>query len=358
MSLRPELLAAPRYHFSARNAAVKLDQNESPYDLPDDLKAVILARLSRLAFNRYPDLRAETLRDKLAERCGWPPDGLVVAGGSNVLIQAIVIAAGLGRTVLTLKPTFSIYGLQARLLGAKLLECPLEDDFSLPVAALEGELARGTGVLFLAQPAAPTGNRHPWQDLERLAEAAAGNWLFALDEAYHQFSDGDGLPLLRRYPHLVSLRTFSKACGLAGARLGYMLAQPAIAQEVQKAILPFSVSALQLVVGEALLEQGDLVGERIAEILQERERVFGALDALPGLIAYPSEANFILFRVEDAAEVYAGLLERGVVIRRQDHLPGLAGCLRVSIGRPEENDAFLKAIDDLCARPLAEVRGG
>lgn len=356
MTLRREVLELPGYSFSARAQPIKLDQNESPYDLPEALKAEVLERLAQLPFNRYPDLGAERLRAALAARCGWPEEGVVVAGGSNVLIAALVTAAGLGRTVLTLKPTFSVYALQAKLQGARLVEYPLGPDFALPEAALAHELSSGGGALFLAQPAAPTGNLHPWEAVERLAEAAAGKWLVVLDEAYHEFSReaGDrGLALVKRHPHLLSLRTFSKALGLAGARLGYALAHPEVAREVQKVILPFSVSALQQAVGAVALEHPEVAEARVAEAKRERERLMEGLRTLPGVAPYPSSANFILFRVADAQATHAGLLERGVVVRRQDHLHGLEGCLRVSVGTPAENEAFLKALAE-----TLEARGG
>lgn len=360
MTLRREVLELPGYSFSARSQPVKLDQNESPYDLPEALKAEVLARLAQLPFNRYPELGAERLRTALAARCAWPEDGVVVAGGSNVLIAALVTAAGLGRTVVTLKPTFSVYALQAKLQGARLVEYPLGPDFTLPEAALAHELAAGAGLLFLAQPAAPTGNLHPWEAVARLAEAAAGNWLMVLDEAYGEFAraggdeSGDqGLALVERHPHLLSLRTFSKALGLAGARLGYALAHPEVAREVQKVILPFSVSALQQAVGAVALEHPEVAEARVAEAKRERERLLAGLRALPGVAPYPTSTNFILFRVADAQSTHAGLLERGVVVRRQDHLHGLEGCLRVSVGRPEENEAFLNALAE-----TLEARGG
>ena len=355
--LRPDVRAAPPYHFSARPQAIKLDQNESPYDLPENLKKEVAARLAAIPFHRYPEINAQTLRAKLAQRHDWPPAGVVVSGGSNILIQALVTAAGLGQSVLSVKPTFSVYALQARLQGAQLIERALGEDFSLPLDDLKLELARSQGVFFLANPAAPTGNIFSTDSLEALAKASAEKWLFVIDEAYHQFSSTDALPLVRNHPHVVSLRTFSKAFGLGGVRLGYALMQPSLAEQVQKVIMPFSVSALQLAVGEVVLDAPDYVQDRVREALTERERVFRALSGLSGVTPYPSRTNFILFRVPDAGALYEGLLGYGVVVRRQDHVPGLANCLRVSVGTPPENDAFLAAMSDLVAPPLEVSRG-
>ena len=352
MSIRPEVRAAPPYHFTARPFTVKLDQNESPYDLPPALKKRALERLLELPFHRYPEMGAESLRAALADRYDWPEAGVVVANGSNVLIQALVAACGVGRRVLTVAPTFSVYSLQAHLLGTELTELPLREDFSLPIDDLLREMERGAGVLFLANPAAPTGNLIPEESLITLIERAAPHWTVVIDEAYHQFSRTDARALLKRYPHALSLRTFSKAFGLGGVRLGYALAQPVLAEQVGKLLLPFSVSALQIALGVTVLEEPGYLEPRIREVESERARVFKSLSALPGVHVYPSVTNFLLFRVEDAEALYKSLLAQGVLIRRQDHLPGLEGCLRVSIGTPEENGAFLEA-----ARRVAEVQG-
>lgn len=349
MNVRPDVQQAPAYHFSAKDARIKLDQNESPYDLPPALKQQLLARLNEVAFNRYPELAAHSLAAKLAALYDWSPAGVVVTGGSNVLIQALVTAAGIGRQVLTVAPTFSVYPLQASLQGAELLEVPLQPDFSLPLDELTARLAAGSGVFFLANPAAPTANLFTPEATERLAEASAANWLMVIDEAYHQFSGSDFLATVARHPHVISLRTLSKAFGLGGVRLGYGLMQPELAVHIQKVVMPFSVSALQLAAGEVVLDNLEFVSARVQETLAERERLQAFLHTLPGLKAFPSSTNFILFKVADAAAFYEGLLARSILIRRQDHLPGLAGCLRVSVGTPDENNAFMAAAAELAA---------
>jgi histidinol-phosphate aminotransferase len=348
MFLRPEVKAAPPYNFTPHPAAIKLDQNESPYDLPEALKAKVLERFQTLDFNRYPDLAGESLRPKFAQFHHWDERGVVVSGGSNILIQAFVTAAGIGNTVLTVAPTFSVYPLQAKLQGATLIEVLLKADFSLPFGELLNELQKGQGVFFLANPAAPTGNVFPASQIEALAEASSQSWLFVIDEAYHQFSKTDFRHLVKRYPHTASLRTFSKAFGLGGVRLGYALMQNELAVHIQKLIMPFSISGLQLAIADVVLDEvlatpHHFVHERIEETLSERSRVMHELKALPDVHVYSSEANFFLMRVPNAESFYKQLLQAGIIIRRQDHLPGLSNCVRVSIGKPEENDAFLQA---------------
>ena len=356
MSVRPEVLATPAYHFSAKPYEVKLDQNESPYGLPPELKEEVMVRLSEVLPNRYPELAGESLRAALARRHAWDEAGVVVGGGSNTLIQAFVIACGLGQRVLSVTPTFSVYSLYANLLNAKLTEVPLEEDFTLPVAALKAELSRGQGVFFLANPAAPTGNLFAQEEIEDLIRAAAPNWTVVLDEAYCQFSSTDLSPFAQKYPHVASLRTLSKAFGLGGVRLGFALAQPALAEQLQKVVMPFSISSLQLAVGLTVLEHPDFVAARVEETVRERDKLARALKQL-GIEVFPSETNFLLFRVADAARFYEALLTRGVLIRRQDHLHNLEGCLRVSVGTPPENQLFLEAAREIVGQ-VQEVTGG
>jgi histidinol-phosphate aminotransferase len=344
MSIRKEVRRAGEYHFTAQPAAVKLDQNEAAWPLPERVRQRILAAQAELELNRYPDLQPFALRAKLAEHHDWPEEGIVVAGGSNVLIQSLVIACGIGQRVVTVSPTFSVYSLQAQLLGAELTEVPLLPDFGLPVAELTGTLAAGPGVLFIANPAAPTGNLHPAGELRTLLDTGgAHGWTVVIDQAYHQFADGPAATFADQ-PHAVVLRTFSKAFGLAGIRLGYALTSPETARQLQKTVLPFSVSAWQQAAAEVRLEESGLVADGVASVRSERERVYRELLQQPGITVFPSAANFLLFRVADPAGLHAALLQRGVLIRRQDHLPGLAGCLRLSIGLPAENNQFLAAL--------------
>ncbi len=354
MSVRPEVRAAKAYHFSARPAHTKLDQNESPYDLPPELKREVWAKLQSVPWNRYSELAADSLRAAVAQRHGWDEAGVVVSGGSNVLIQAFVAACGIGQRVLSVRPTFAVYGEQARLLGAPLTEVPLNDDFSLPTTQLLAELRRGPGVFFLANPAAPTGNTFSQDDLDTLIRAAP-HWTVVFDEAYHQFADTDLLPLVRDNPNAASLRTFSKAFGLGGVRLGYTLTSPDLARNIQKLLLPFSVSALQVATGLTVLEHPEYVEARAAEARQERAFLLTELQKLPNLTVYPSQTNFLLFRVGDAEAFFSSLLDAGVLVRRQDHLPGLSGCLRVSVGTPKENRIFVAAAER--ASEAVMVRG-
>lgn len=345
MSIRDEIRRLDAYRFKAQPDGIKLDQNEFPADLPAGVRAAAMERIGDTELHRYPEIHARSLRDAIGRVDGWSPAGVVVAGGSNVLIQAIAVAAAVGRRLLTVTPTFSVYAMQGRLLAAELTEVPLGAGFSLPVERLARELERGSGVLFLANPAAPTGNLHPDDEIEAVVEAAdPARWTVVLDEAYWQFSGRHHGALVERHPHVLSLRTLSKAYGLGGVRLGYALAGPELAAHLQKVLLPFSVSAVQTAVGLAVLDAPGWVEDRVRAIVAERDRVAERLRALAGAEVFPSVTNFLLLRVPDAERAYAALLGRGVIVRKQHGNPGLDGCLRVSIGLPDQNDRFLDAL--------------
>ena len=354
--VRRAVAASPDYPFSPVLAAVKLDQNESPDDFPPALKAEALAVLAQQAWNRYPDLHAEQLSQAIARHDGWDPAGVVATTGSNVLIALLIQLTALQGRVVTVKPNFALYGLDATLLGAQLTEVPLNNDFTLDVPALLRALNDASpglsgageprGVIYLPRPHAPTGSVVARQALQQLLQAST-DWLLVIDEAYHQFCGDDVLALALQYPHVVVLRTFSKAWGLAGMRLGYALASNAIARQLRKLVPPFGVSLWQSVCAQVALAHPAYMHDSVARIRQERSRLTAALQQHPHWTVYPSEANFLLIRTPDAGAAVAGLLAQGVLVRRQDSLYGLEGCIRVSIGTPAENDAFLAAAANL-----------
>jgi histidinol-phosphate aminotransferase len=344
-AVREAVRRAPAYPFTPIEARVKLDQNESAYDFPVELKQLALERLGSADWNRYPDMHADRLRVAIGELNGHDPHGVVVTPGSNVLIHALAQAAGIGQRLLTLTPGFSLYALSGKLLESELTELPLEPEFGLPIEALLLELRRGSGVLFLAEPHAPTGALHPEAQIECILEAAQ-NWIVVLDEAYYEYAGRDHLRFLNS-ENVCILRTFSKAWGLAGPRLGYLLAQPGLAENIQKICSPFNVSILSTVVAQVALENSAYVQTRVSETLLERSRVFEALQDHESWTIYPSHANYHLIRTNDAKRAHTQLLERGVLVRRQDSYPGLEGCVRVSVGTPAENTAFITAALEL-----------
>lgn len=344
MSIRKAVKNRPAYNFQAKPHKIKLDQNESPYDLSPELKEKVFDKLRTTEFNRYPAIHAASLRQTIADYCHWPEMGIAIGSGSNTLIRRMIEISGLGQTVLCLKPTFAVYELDANLLEPDaLIELALNADFSLPIEHLKEILLTKTGVFFLANPAAPTGNTHPENEILELLEAAQKNsWTVIIDEAYHQFSETDYSKVIKDFPNVICLRTLSKAFGLAGVRLGYALGNPDMIQHVQKAVPPFSVSVVQLATAEVVLREGkQVVEDYIQEVKRERARIFTELDAA-NITYHSSSTNFFLLPCKDPASLYEAVLVDGLLIRRQDHL--VDSCLRISIGKPEENTEMLSII--------------
>ncbi|MEX2535782.1 MAG: histidinol-phosphate transaminase [Trueperaceae bacterium] len=342
MSIRPRIRELAPYDFAPHPEGVKLDQNELPYDLTESLREEFVTRVATLALNRYPDLEARELRIALAGLHDWPQDGVVVTPGSNVLIQYLVIAAGIGQSVLIPSPTFGVYRQQALMLDTDLIEVPMGPRFELPTDRMLTAMERSQGIIFVANPAAPTGNLHPQGELERLIDAADHRWTIVIDEAYAQFAGSD-LSNLARRPSVISIRTLSKAFGLAGARIGYALTSPEIAREIRKIVLPFAVSGLQQAAALTMVANHDFVVRRAQEVAAERQWLMQELHETPGVTAFPSVTNFVLFKVSSATRVYEGLLRRGVVVRLQSAAT-LQNCLRVSVGTRDENEGFLAAL--------------
>lgn len=346
--LRPEVLREAAYHLSSYPEAIKLNQNELPYDLPEDLKEELLRRLRALPFQRYPLPQPMALKRRLAEQLGLKPEQIEVANGSNVLIQALILATSLKGKVLTLDPTFSVYEIEAKLFGNRVIRVPLQEpDFGLPLEKTLAALKRQRpNIAFIANPNAPTGNLFPEEAL--LEVVAKAKCLVVVDEAYVQFSQATLLPHLKKFPNLVLLRTFSKGFGLGGARIGYLAAHPALAENLSKILMPYCLSSLSEATAHFVLDHADRFAPIVAEVIRERGRMLAAMRALPGLRVWDSAANFILFRVKNAKACFARLLAAGVLVRNVSDHGGLKNCLRVSVGRPEENDAFLGALDAYC----------
>jgi histidinol-phosphate aminotransferase len=341
-AFKPHLASVADYPYAKVDARIKLDQNESPEDLPAPLKSRALERLAALPWNRYPELHGEEVRAALARHEGWPEEGIVLSPGSNLLILALCSAAS---RVLDTAPAFPYYKGGAVAAGTPWEAVPLLDGFDLPVDGLLARMdAAKPGVLFVPNPHGPTGRLFEPAGIARLAaRAREAGWLLVVDEAYQAFAGTDARPLARENPNVAVLRTFSKSWCLGGIRAGYLLGSPRVATVARALLPPFCIPAHTAAVLLTALEQPGYVAPLVERIRAERDRVFAALAAHPRWRPYPSAANYILVRTPDAKAAFDHLLARGILVRRQDHYRGLEGCLRVTIGSPAENDAFLAA---------------
>lgn len=347
--VKPEVRGLTAYSLKRHSADIKLNQNENPLGFPDALKDEVWEHLRRRDWARYPDFYLRTVTQGVAELAGVPPDWVLVGNGSNELLQMALLATlTRGDRMVVPVPTFSLYRLQATAMGATVAEPALEAlDFGLPVDEILALIRRDNPkVVVLCSPNNPTGNVHPEPAVRTIAGALADG-LLLLDEAYFEFSDQDFRPLLDDYGNMALLRTFSKAWGLAGARVGYMLARPELITQIAKIKLPYGLNILSETAALVALQHRNVVAEHVAQITAERDRVRDALGSLPGIHAYPSQANFILCRFEHpTGDVFDACLGAGILIRDVSHYPGLAGHLRMSVGTPAQNAALFHALSN------------
>ena len=344
-SIKPAIQATHGYTLVQPDCPVKLNQNECPFDVPDEIKRAILDEARGRNWGRYPDFVPTEVKTQLGERHGVGPDHILIGNGSNELIQATFLAAiGQGDRVVLSVPTFTVYALMNTVMDGELHQVLLKDDLTFDVDRLAEEAATpGTKMVILCSPNNPTGSRITPEEVEHIATTAAG--LVVVDEAYFEFSGVSSIDLLERLPNVIITRTFSKALGAAGLRLGYLIAHPDLVQEIEKVKLPYNVNLISLIAAKRIVKEQTLIDERSAFICSERQRIFDQLAAISGIQPYPSYANFILFEtVHSVKDVFQRLIEEGVLIRDVSRYPMLEQAMRVTIGTKDENDTFLEAL--------------
>jgi len=345
--LRPEVLALHAYHVPPASGMIKLDAMENPYLLPQFLRDEIARLVADAEINRYPDAGAHQLKASIAAVTHLPSGMDVLLGnGSDEIIQLLAMAAAKpGAVLLSIEPSFVMYKMIATFVGMKYVGVPLTEDFELDgKATLEAIRREQPALVFLAYPNNPTGNLFDEATIRQIIEAAPG--LVVVDEAYYAFARDSFIPHLAQYDNLLVMRTFSKL-GMAGLRLGFLAGSSVWLSQLEKLRLPYNVGVLPQMVAAKLLEHHDVLLAQAERIKQERAKMLAALNATVGVRTYSSEANFILFRVAKATQVFEGLKQRGVLIKNLNggH-PALTDCLRVTVGAPEENAQFIAALHE------------
>lgn len=348
-SPRPGLRDAPPYRSPQLAVPVRLATNESPYPPSPALLADLAEAVRSLPLHRYPDREASALRSALGERTGHPSAGVWAANGSNEVLQQLLAAyGGPGRRALLFEPTYLLHRRLAETAHTGVVAIRTEPPFALGEPEIRAARDAAPDLVFVCSPNNPTGTPQPLGTVASLARALPSA-LVVVDQAYLEFGGEDALPLVGLLPNVVVVRTFSKAFGFAGGRLGYCLARPELIDDLRRVALPYHLSALAQAAGLVALRHADEAAGRVAAIRAERDRLLRALATLPGASPYPSAANFVLFRpVRPAAEVWRGLLDRGVLVR--DLSDAVDGCLRVTAGAPDEDDRFLAALEEVLAR--------
>ena len=334
-------------------AEVMISANENPDDVPFEIRREIERAVRRVPYNRYPDPLANELRDLIADANGLSRDRVIMGNGGDELLFNIALAwGGPGRTFLNMPPTFSVYKNNAQLTNTCIVDVPRLDDYSIDEEAVLERLAQGDiDYTIVTSPNNPTGLSVSGTFVERMLEAA--DTLVVVDEAYFEFSRYTVRPLLEKHENLVILRTFSKAFSLAGVRMGYLLGNESVLREFKKVRQPYSVDAVSQAIARVVFENRAQFEVGIEAIIEQRGRVIEALGAMAGVRAYPSDANYVLFRLDpqfDAGAVWQRLLDAGVLVRDFSRAPRLENCLRVSIGTEEENTRFLAELEKALKR--------
>ena len=346
-TLRQDVQAMHAYAIQPSAGFVKLDAMENPFALPPELQRELGERLGRVAINRYPPGHA-ALAERLAAFAELPGGcTLMLGNGSDELIDLLSVACDVpGATVLAPLPGFVMYAMSAQLRGLNFVGVPLTAGFELDEAAMLAAVERHRPALtYIAYPNIPTANLFDDAVIDKIVAAVgAQRGLVVFDEAYQPFAARSRMQSLARHEHVLVLRTLSKF-GLAGVRLGYLCGAAALIEQVDKVRPPYNVSALNAEAALFALDHADEYARQAALLRRERERLQAALRALPGVTAFPSEANMILVRVPDSARAFDGLKQRGILVKHIAGLhPLLANCLRLTVGAPQENDAMIKAL--------------
>jgi histidinol-phosphate aminotransferase len=348
-SIKDSVKALRAYSLRPDRALIKLNQNESPWDAPAEIKHETLRRVDLRAWSRYPEFVPQQFHDRIAEFAGWRPDGIIVGNGSNEMIQALLmVTVGPGKRVLINEPTFLLYRQITTVLGGETVSVRLTADLTYDLSALKSQIqSADPAVIIICSPNNPTGCIIDQAELTTLLGMTRA--LVVVDEAYFEFSNQTVVPLLLRHPNLIVLRTFSKAMSMAGLRIGYLMAAPELVREIAKAILPGNLNVISRTAAEVATEfyESEL-RPRIELIIHERERLYLGLKDIAGLAPIPSRANFMAVRSAiEPCRVLEELLKREILIRDVSNYPMLKDYFRLTVGKPEENDLLLVALRDI-----------
>ncbi|MFL6709376.1 MAG: histidinol-phosphate transaminase [Massilia sp.] len=352
-TIRADVRAVSSYNVADSSGYIKLDAMENPYQLPESLRAELGSRLADAALNRYPVPTYAKLKALICEELGVP-DGydVILGNGSDELISIIDVATARQdkrAVVLAPIPAFVMYQRSAQFAGMDFVGVPLTSDFQLDMPAMRAAIAQHEpAVLYLAYPNNPTGNLYDAADMAELIDLLgnASSGIVVVDEAYEPFARTSFMEHLPEFENLVVMRTLSKL-GLAGIRLGYMSAAPALLAQFDKVRPPYNVNVLTQVAAEFALDHLDVLDAQAEQLNAARPLLAEAIAALPGVTVFDSSANFLLFRVADSDAVTAKLTQAKVLVKNLGKMHQLlANCIRVTVSTPEENAAFMAALTE------------
>ncbi len=345
--IRPEIKALNAYSVPPPQQVIKLDAMENPYHWPLEMREKWQQLLAQCELNRYPSADQSELKAIIRSVMKIPAEQTILLGnGSDELIQILALAcAKAGASMLTPEPGFAMYKMIATYAGMEYIGVPLSAHFELDMPAMRAAIQNHQpAIIFIAYPNNPTGNLFTAADIKEIIKIAPG--LVVIDEAYHPFANSSFMSELGQHDNLLVMRTLSKL-GLAGLRLGILSGPPAWINEFEKVRMPYNINSLSQTSAEFALTHHEVFSEQAKKICTTRDRLFEELQAMPELTAFPSSANFILFRIQSTAseKIFQHLLEQKILIKNMGMNTGLLkNCLRVTIGTDAENSAFLAAL--------------
>ena len=343
---RKGLAEMPSYDVVERPWNIKVNANECGMNLPPLVQDRVMARMSHIAFNRYPNEELEDLMEAIAKNYGMSKENVLLGNGSSEIIEKIFHCfGGKNHKIVFPQPSFSMYHIYAKAAEAEGVPFDLNDDYSLNVKTFVKTVNDNNASLaVVCNPNNPTGNYIPVSDIEYIAQHI--ECPFLVDEAHIEFHGGTSVGLMEKYPHLMIARTFSKAYGLASCRCGYLLAQKDLAEMIGKAFMPYHMNTLTLVTADTVFQMRDEYVPRIQQMIAERKRMEELYASLEGFTVYPSNTNFIFVKYDKAVELNERLVSLSMGIRSFGKAPRLENCLRISMGTRMENDEIFKAVKE------------
>ena len=351
--INPWVAGLKEYHLEPETCVVKLNQNETPFDWPDEIKDALADFCRTRPWNRYPDFIPVSLKERLAQHVSTEisgmtltGDNIIVGNGSNEMLLVLLLSLMDRVTPVVLcQPTFTVYNMLVNGIRGRAYNVALNSDLSFDVPSILSAIAKNPGcVLILCSPNNPTGTTLSQEQIRDILRVHTG--FFILDQAYVEFGGFNAVGLISEYPNLIVTRTFSKAFAGAGFRVGYMVGSSDVIRQINKVKLPYNINFVSDKAAQLLLEHTSLVADRVAQIKAGRETIVAALSALPFEMVYPSTANFVLVRCTDSKSIFEHLRSKSILVRDVSSYPMLSNCLRISVGTAHENELLIAALQE------------
>lgn len=345
-TIKKGVLRNKAYTLKPIDCPIKLNQNESPFDLPEKIKKEILDKLSKTKWNIYPDFTPQSLYKKVADYYNTLPENILIGNGSNEMIFTILAATvEKGKNVIISEPTFTVYKLISSNLNGNIKRIMLNDDFSFNVSKIKKECKKKGSITIISSPNNPTGTYLERKYIEEIVESSNG--IVIVDEAYIHFGGESVIDLCNKYNNLIVLRTFSKAFGLAGLRIGVMISNKELILQLGKVKLPYNINIFTQITLNTILDNIDYLENNIQYIKEQREKLFSSLNKFSSIKVIPSATNFFCVKTEDSKFVFNELVNNGILVRDVSSYPMLSNCLRISIGKEEENNKLIESLSKI-----------